>query len=465
MDLKSYLVYRGHELRYYVVEALKGSRSEFLWLTLFVYALAGILAAYMLVILVASLKRPGDPPPMPEGIELPFVTVLVACRDEEDCIERNVRAVAALDYPRERLQLLYVFDRGRDATPDVLARLKERYPIEVHENRGEPSKAGALNWALDTLVRGDVVAVYDADTMPEPTNARRAVGWLLADPAVALVNGRRRVREPGHDLLSRLVSIEYHALYRIEHYGRPVSGGVALFYGSNGFFRREALEGLGGFDARMLVEDIDCGFRILEAGHRVVYDPHVEETEEAPPTLRAWWRQRMRWARGWIQVCGRHLPAAFKHLSGRQRASATLMLVLVPSPLVLVPVLALLVPFLAIPQFRQEFFRPAFWLVVWTLPIMYFMTSWFHDARHGERRWVDLPFIVAVVPMVAYFTLRSVVMWKAFWDHFRGKRAQWTKTARRPSASRAAHGTQGDGGEEDRGESGSAERGHRPLPR
>ena len=135
MDLAGYLLYRLAESRFHLVEALKGSRSEFLFLTLFVYALVGVLAAYMAVILVASHRKPRDPAPRGSWTP-PVVTVIVPCLNEEDVIARNVEAVTRLDYPADRLQIVYVFDRGGDRTPEILETLARTHPIEVVENAG-----------------------------------------------------------------------------------------------------------------------------------------------------------------------------------------------------------------------------------------------------------------------------------------------------------------------------------------
>lgn len=423
------MLYRLRELDYYFVEAARATESRFLWLTAIVYGMAGVLCAWMLAIAIGSMRRPRDPVPLADE-DLPAMTVVVACYDEEVVVRRSVEAVTKLDYPVEKLQIVYVYDRGADRTPEILRELASRFPITVVENPGpDRSKAGAINHVVASVARGSVIAVYDADTCPHPQNARRAAAWLASDARIGLVNGRRRILNAKENLLTRIVAVEYHALYRVEHYGRPSIGGVSLFYGSNGFFRRDALEGLAGFDSSMLVEDIDLGFRLAEAGWKAKYDPCLEEFDEAPPNVRAWWRQRSRWARGWIQIVGRHFSRVRK-LRGFERASAWFILALVPAPLVVLPIWLSIVPYFLLPEYRALFWRPAVWAVLWSAPIAYFMVGWFHDARRGERRWSELPIALSVAPMVFYYTLRSLVLWSAFIAHFRRKRIVWVKTER-----------------------------------
>lgn len=432
------MLFRLREAAYYFVEAARATESRFLWLTVLVYAIAGVLAAWMLAIAIGSLRKPRAPTPIADAA-LPALTVIVPCYEEEVVLARSVASVTKLDYPADKLQIVYVYDRGKDRTPEALAELARENPgITVAENGGaDRSKAGAINWVLRTLATGSVIAIYDADTCPHPQNARRAAAWLASDARIGLVNGRRRILNAKENLLTRIVSIEYHALYRVEHYGRPSIGGVSLFYGSNGFFRREALAKLAGFDSSMLVEDIDLGFRLVEAGYKARYDPHLEEFDEAPPHLRAWWRQRSRWARGWIQVVGRHFSRT-REMRGFEKWSARFILALVPAPLFVLPVWLSLVPYFLLPEYRELFWRPAVWAVLWSAPIAYFMLGWFHDARRGERRWSDLPIALSVAPMIGYYTLRSLVMWSAFLAHFRKKRMVWVKTERSKRASRLA---------------------------
>lgn len=116
-------------------------------------------------------------------------------------------------------------------------------------------------------------------------------------------------------------------LYGVSHLGRSRLHGFGIFGGSNGFWRADLLRRLR-MRGSMLTEDIDSSLRALLDGAELVYDPDLVSTEQAPATAQAWWRQRARWAQGWVQVSGRHLGACIRSrkLGRRQRWGAFFLL-------------------------------------------------------------------------------------------------------------------------------------------
>jgi cellulose synthase/poly-beta-1,6-N-acetylglucosamine synthase-like glycosyltransferase len=114
--------------------------------------------------------------------------------------------------------------------------------------------------------------------------------------------------------------VEFEQIYAVSHPGRASLNGFGIFGGSNGYWRTSVLRAVRMRTDR-LTEDIDSSIRATLAGYRVASDPGLVSLELAPVTLRALWRQRMRWSQGWRQVSQTYLARGLLNgsLSVQQR--------------------------------------------------------------------------------------------------------------------------------------------------
>lgn len=268
---------------------------------------------------LAARHRP-EPPPAPPGAP-PKATAIIAAYlpNEAETIIETVEAFLADDYPDLQIILAYNTPRPMPVERELEA-IAERDPrFEPLRVRGSVSKAQNVNAAV-TVVRGEFVAMFDADHHPRPGSFHRAWRWI-AD-GVDVVQGHCVVRNGDQNWLTRLVAAEFEVIYAVSHPGRARIHGFGIFGGSNGYWRTDLLERtrMRGF---MLTEDIDSSLRVVADGGRIVSDPGLTSTELAPVTVGALWNQRLRWAQGWSQVSLRHLRRMTGHpLSLRQRLGA-----------------------------------------------------------------------------------------------------------------------------------------------
>ena len=265
----------------------------------------------------AALRR-REPPPIAPGA-LPAASAVIAAYlpNESRTVVETVEAFLQQDYPD--LQVILAYNTPEPLpVEDVLHEIAERdprfLPLRVE---GSVSKAQNVNAAL-ARVTGEFVGLFDADHHPAPGSFRRAWRWLASGADV--VQGHCVVRNGEQSWVSRLVAAEFEAIYAVSHPGRARLHGFGIFGGSNGYWRREALERTR-LRSFMLTEDIDSSLRVLRGGGRIVSDPGLISTELAPDTPRALWNQRMRWAQGWSQVAMQHLRAALRsrELTVRQK--------------------------------------------------------------------------------------------------------------------------------------------------
>ena len=120
--------------------------------------------------------------------ELPHVTLMICAYNEEDIVDKKMENTNALDYPKEKLHVLWVTDGSNDLTNQRLAKYDNVTVAFKPERKG---KTAALNHGIKE-VKTDIVAMTDANTMLNP-GAVREIVRLMQDPKVGCVSGEKKV--------------------------------------------------------------------------------------------------------------------------------------------------------------------------------------------------------------------------------------------------------------------------------
>ncbi len=233
----------------------------------------------------------------------PDVSVLVAVRDEEPVVGRLLEALTGLDYPPENLEVIVVEDESRDRTMEICSRVAAKFSfVRVYHRDVGRGKADALNFAF-AKSREEVLALFDADDVPEPQCLRKALRYF--DRAeVGAVYGSHRPLNFSESLVSMLLSCETF-LYGLVNYAKYTLGLFVGFSGSNLYLRRSALESVGLWDAGSLIEDVDLAVRFARKGIVTRLAP-IDCWDESPASLWSLVRQRLRWSGGNFQVGVKH---------------------------------------------------------------------------------------------------------------------------------------------------------------
>ncbi|GAB4462100.1 MAG: glycosyltransferase [Anaerolineae bacterium] len=291
-----------------------------------IYLLCAILlAAYAgstLVLVALYLyhrKNPrSDMPARP--VRWPTVVVQLPIYNEANVVRRLIDAVAALDYPRDRLSI-QVLDDSTDHTSGLVQARVEHYRaagldmqhLRRPDRRG--FKAGALAYGLENT-QAEVIAVFDADFIPPVDFLRQTVPYIVADPQVGIVQARWGHLNARENLLTRAQALAIDTHFAIEQAARSSARLPLSFGGSAGIWRRACVEDAGGWRDDTLTEDLDLSYRAQIRGWRCVFLPHVEVPGEIPPQIAAYKRQQARWAKGTTQCLIAHGPRLFRSRLG-----------------------------------------------------------------------------------------------------------------------------------------------------
>jgi cellulose synthase/poly-beta-1,6-N-acetylglucosamine synthase-like glycosyltransferase len=265
-------------------------------------------ALYNIPILVVGVRhlrklsrKKGKRSPLSEE-SLPMVSIIVPARDEEKVVGRLLTALLDLDYPPKKKEIIIVEDGSKDKTVKICGEYARSYPNQIKllhrsTSNGKPS---ALNYALKH-VRGEIVAVFDADNVPEPDVLIKAAEYF-EDPSIAAVQGKPCSINADENILTKFVSYEEAVRYEAYMRGKDMLNLFVHLTGSCCFVRKSVLDEVGGWDDECLSEDVELSARLVERGYRIKYAPDVRSWQEYPANFSQFFKQRTRWFRGCMEV-------------------------------------------------------------------------------------------------------------------------------------------------------------------
>ena len=242
---------------------------------------------------------------------LPAVTVQLPLYNERYVATRLLEAVAAFEYPRDRLEI-QVLDDSTDDTTGIVAGIVDRLRaaglevVHLHRRVRTGFKAGALAEGL-RVARGEFVAIFDADFVPPPGFLRETIPYL--EPGVAVVQARWGHLNRSFSALTVAQALGIDGHFAVEQSARARAGLFLNCNGTGGIWRRAAIVDAGGWTHDTVTEDLDLSYRAQLCGWRIVYRPDIVCPAELPVLVTGFKSQQRRWAKGSIQTAMKLLPA------------------------------------------------------------------------------------------------------------------------------------------------------------
>ena len=246
---------------------------------------------------------------------LPLVTVQLPIFNEKYVVERLLKSIVALDYPKHLMEI-QVLDDSTDETKGLCERLVEAYKNEgfdiCHIHRVDRSgfKAGALKESLDRA-KGRFIAIFDADFLPRPDFLKETISYF-SEENVGLVQTRWEHINKDYSMITKAQAVALDGHFVVEQTARNLSGYFINFNGTAGVWRKETIIDAGNWEADTITEDLDLSFRAQLKGWKFKYITDYHTPSELPVEINALKSQQYRWTKGAVETAKKLLPSVWK---------------------------------------------------------------------------------------------------------------------------------------------------------
>ncbi len=276
-------------------------------------AFAVVYLAFQLVRTVLWLRYKSYPvPPGP----LPRVSVIIPAYNEGAMVEKAIHAVAASDYPADRLEIICIDDGSKDDTWFYIDRARKRYPklikaIRFPKNRGK--KEGL--YAGFTRGKGEFFVTIDSDSVVSPDTVKQAIAPMLNEPQIGAVAGNVKVYNRVRSLMARMLAVRFVLAFDFLRASQSMYGCVTCTPGALSAYRAAALKPIlkqwrlqtfMGQPAN-IGEDRALTNYVLRQGYYTSYQRNAIVHTKVPETYRGLCRMYLRWDRSnfrenWVQL-------------------------------------------------------------------------------------------------------------------------------------------------------------------
>ena len=270
------------------------------WLSILIvfyaYAGYGILLWLMVKIKEAVKGKPKNY----VAEDFPDVSLLVAAYNEKDCVAEKVKNSQALEYPKDKLHLVWVTDGSDDGTPDLLRQYQD---VTVHHRSERAGKISAMNRGVN-LITSPIVIFSDANTMLGKESVRRIVN-LFANPKVGCVAGEKRIFSNEKDMAAGAGEGLY---WKYESFLKSYDARLYSVVGAAGELFAIRREYYAEVEKDTLLDDFIISLRIAMQGHITQYDPEAYACETSSVNVKEEMKRKIRIAAGGFQSMVRLAP-------------------------------------------------------------------------------------------------------------------------------------------------------------
>jgi glycosyltransferase XagB len=346
-DLSSKEVFRKETLYHFIILLLVflfaiGLLSR-IGQTPFIIVLSGAVALFYLLIMAFKLymvtlsigkdvfvKVPISEIKKLKDEDLPVYTILIPLYDEANVIPQIFKAMTAIDYPPEKLDIWITLEEYDHST---IQAIKDYDPPKHFKTLILPdvkpkTKPKALNVAFPH-VRGEYLVIYDAEIVPDPDQLKKAVIAFNSHPEISCFQTRLDHYNGTKNTLTGLFNAEFSFYYDLFLPGLQKKNVPIPLSGHSTHFRTEVLKEIGAWDPYNVTEDCDLGIRLYRFGYRTaVLDSF--SLEEATSDIKSWLNQRTRWLKGFIQTSAVHFrkpKVLYEELGGLKNTIAFALIV------------------------------------------------------------------------------------------------------------------------------------------
>ncbi|UZO81497.1 glycosyltransferase family 2 protein [Aquimarina sp. ERC-38] len=233
--------------------------------------------------------------------EVPYVTIQLPIFNELYVVDRLLKNIAEIEYPRERLEIQVLDDSSDESihkTAETIVQLQKQGLDIQHICRTDRSgfKAGALKEGLE-IAKGEFIAIFDADFLPKKDWLLETVPFFKS-PEVGVVQTRWGHINRNYSLLTKIQAFALDFHFTMEQVGRNYKNHFINFNGTAGIWRKACIEDAGNWQGDTLTEDLDLSYRAQLKKWKFHYLEEVETPAELPVVISAARSQQFRWNKG-----------------------------------------------------------------------------------------------------------------------------------------------------------------------
>ena len=345
----------------------------------------------------------------------PEICLLIAAFNEKDYVDAKVKNSLELDYPKEKLHLVWVTDGSDDGTPELLLKYPE---VTVFHESARNGKIGAINRAMK-FVKEPIVVYSDANTMLGNDAIRRIV-YLFSNPEIGCVSGEKRIASKDADTASGAgegIYWKYESLLkRYDFKLYSVVGAAGELFA----IRTELHQDI---ERDTLLDDFIISLRIAMKGYKIGYDPDAFAMESASANVKEELKRKIRIAAGGIQSIVRLKallnPFKYKTLSFQYISHRVLRWTLAPLSMILI---FLLNAYFAV---HQNFACNNFYTLLFGLQLLFYFAAvlgWFLQNREIKVKLLFIPY---------YFFIMNYAVVMGFFRYLkRSQSVNWERAKR-----------------------------------
>lgn len=388
------------------------------WILLFiiVYTYVGYGILLYIIIKIRRFFKIGNKAEIDSTYE-PEVTLFIAAYNEKDYVEAKMKNSLELEYPKDKLNIVWVTDGSDDGTPDLL----KGYPnTTVHHLDARNGKIGAMNRGME-FVKTPIVIFSDANTNLGNESIRRIVN-LFSNPKVGCVSGEKRIVTKETDVASGAGEGIYwkyeSALKKWDAELYSVVGAAGELFAIRTSLYRHV-------ENDTLLDDFIISLRVAQDGYTIQYDPEAYAIETASANVKEELKRKVRISAGGIQsiVRLRSLLNIFKYgtLSFQYISHRVLRWSLTPLCLIL------LIPVLTVLAVNEGILDFGFYSVLFWLQLLFYaaaLLGWFLENRETRVKILFIPY---------YFFIMNLSVVLGFFRYIKNSQSVNWERAKRAS--------------------------------
>lgn len=356
------------------------------WILLFiiVYTYVGYGILLFIIIKIKRFFKIGKKVEVDYSYE-PEVTLFIAAYNEKDYVAAKMKNSLALDYPKDKLNIVWVTDGSDDGTPNLV---KAYSNTTVHHLDARNGKIGAMNRGMD-FVKTPIVIFSDANTNLGKESIRRIVN-LFSNPTVGCVSGEKRIIEKESDVASGAGEGIY---WKYESTLKKWDAELYSVVGAAGELFAIRTELYRHVEKDTLLDDFIISLRVAQDGYTIQYDPEAYAIETASANVKEELKRKIRISAGGIQsvVRLRSLLNIFKYgtLSFQYISHRVLRWTLTPLCLLL------LIPVSFVLAYNEGIMELGLYSVLFWLQMLFYaaaLTGWFLENKSIKVKLLFVPY-------------------------------------------------------------------------